>query len=77
MEYYAGSGFFSNRQGSLEFTVFDLLNQNANVQRVISKTYIQDTRNSVLHRYFMVKFVYDLREAGQKQKREEKQRYFF
>jgi len=39
----------------------DLLNQNKNVSRTITDSYIEDTQSQVLSRYFLLSFTYTLR----------------
>jgi Outer membrane protein beta-barrel family/CarboxypepD_reg-like domain len=47
--------------GELRFNVFDLLKQNNSISRNINTAYIEDARNQVLGRYYMVTFTYNLR----------------
>lgn len=56
-----GYKFLKNRQGELRLSVFDLLNQNNNVARNVTETYIEDQRNIILRQYFMLTFTYNLR----------------
>jgi hypothetical protein len=49
--------------------VNDLLNQNQSISRTVSENYIQDTRSTVLRRYFMLTFTYNLNRAGNNQQR--------
>jgi hypothetical protein len=67
-----GLDLFKEKQGTLEFSVYDLLNQNVSVHRDITDTYIEDVQTVVLHRYFMLKFTYNLRKFGEKKKKEPK-----
>ncbi|MET0242601.1 MAG: outer membrane beta-barrel protein, partial [Flavitalea sp.] len=53
--------FLKNDQAQLKFHVFDLLNQNVQVQRTVRENYIQDFQTSVLQRYFMLTFTYNIR----------------
>ncbi|MFP5041849.1 outer membrane beta-barrel protein [Parasediminibacterium sp. JCM 36343] len=59
---------FSNKQGEIKFSVFDLLNQNVSVSRNTTNNYIQDVQNNVLQRFFMVTFTYNLRKFAGQQK---------
>lgn len=68
---------FRNREGTFELSVFDLLNQNVSVRRNITDTYIEDTQAVILHRYFMLKFIYNLRKFGEKKKKERPAGPFF
>jgi len=60
----AGKKFFKNRKGELKLSVFDLLKQNVSLTRDITESYIEDVRNRVLTRYFMLTFTYNLRNFG-------------
>lgn len=68
---------FKQRQGTLELSVYDLLNQNISVTRNIADTYIEDRQTVILHRYFMLKFTYNLRKFGEKKKKENHGPFFF
>jgi hypothetical protein len=58
----AGLGYrFLKKMGELRLSVFDLLNQNASINRTITETYIEDNRSNVLQRYFMLTFTYNIR----------------
>lgn len=61
---------FKKRNGELKFSVNDLLNQNQSVTRTVSTSSIVDTRSTVLKRYFMLTFTYNLNRAGNNQKRQ-------
>jgi Outer membrane protein beta-barrel family/CarboxypepD_reg-like domain len=58
---------FKKRNGEIKFSVRDLLNQNQAVGRSIGDNYIEDSRNLVLKRYFLVTFTYNL-SKGQQQR---------
>ncbi len=55
-----GKKLFEDQRGELLFTVYDLLNQNRNVSRSVTETYVEDTSTRVLSRYFMLTFSYNL-----------------
>lgn len=59
-----GKKFLKDRKGELKITVFDLLKQNISINRDITESYIEDQRNRVLTRYFMLTFTYNLRNFG-------------
>jgi len=56
-----GRKFFSKKQAELTASVVDLLNQNKSVNRTVTGTYVEDTQNNVLGRYFMLTFTYTVR----------------
>jgi len=60
----AGKKFLKDRKGELKISVFDLLEQNVSINRDITESYIEDVRNRVLTRYFMLTFTYNLRNFG-------------
>ncbi|ANE53521.1 hypothetical protein SY85_15405 [Flavisolibacter tropicus] len=60
----AGKKFLKDQKGELRFNVFDLLGQNRSLGRNVTETYIEDERNEVLQRYFMLTFTYNLRNFG-------------
>ena len=56
-----GKKIFANQRGEISLMVYDLLGQNANVNRNITETFIEDIQTNVLQRYFMLSFSYNLR----------------
>ena len=56
-----GKKLFAKEQGELTMSVADLLNQNKSVTRTVTGTYIEDTQNNVLGRYYMLTFTYTVR----------------
>lgn len=59
-----GKKLFAQDRGELSLVVFDLLNQNNNVSRNITETYIEDSATQALTQYIMLTFKYDLRHFG-------------
>jgi hypothetical protein len=59
-----GKKFLKDQKGELRLNVFDLLNQNQDIERTISDVYIEDAKSQVLQRYFMLTFTYNLRNFG-------------
>jgi hypothetical protein len=57
--------------------VYDLLNQNVSVRRNITATYTQDVQTVILHRYFMLKLIYNLKKVGGEKKKASRPMFFF
>jgi hypothetical protein len=53
--------FLKAQNAEFRLSVFDLLNQNQSVSRNLSDTYLENSRNLVLNRYYMLTFTYTLR----------------
>lgn len=56
-----GKKFLKNDLAEISINVYDLLEQNNNIWRNVSELYIEDTRSTVLERYFMVTLTYNIR----------------
>ncbi len=52
---------FKSQKGEVSLSVNDLLEQNTSVQRSISDAYVQDVQSTVLQRFFMLTFSYNIR----------------
>jgi hypothetical protein len=52
---------FSKQSGEIKVSVYDVLGQNKSLNRTIASSYIEDSRNEVLTRYFMLTFTYTVR----------------
>ncbi len=61
-----GKKVFRNQRGEILVGVNDLLNQNTAFSRSVGSGYTQNSINSVIGRYYMVQFVYNLRHFGKK-----------
>ncbi len=58
---------FKKKNGELRLRVYDGLMQNISINRNASDTFIQDTSNMVLQRYFMLSFRYNINAIAQQQ----------
>ncbi|MCX2739405.1 TonB-dependent receptor [Pontibacter anaerobius] len=56
-----GKKVFKNQQGEISLSVNDLLKQNVSIERNIAADYVEDVQSTVLQRYFMLTFTYNLR----------------
>jgi len=63
---YLGKKLFRNQRGELQIGVNDLLNQNRAFVRTTGSGWTQNATNSVVGRYYMIQFVYNLRHFGKK-----------
>ena len=63
--------FGPTKKAELRLTVFDLMNANKSISRNVELNYIEDVRQEVLNRYFLLSFTYHLRKfnGGQRSKR--------
>ncbi len=56
-----GKKFLKNKQAELSLSVNDLLGQNTSIQRNVTESFVEDTQATVLQRFFMLTFTYNLR----------------
>ncbi len=49
---------FKQKNGTIRFKVYDILQQRSNINRSVTSNYIRDTTTNTLTSYFMVHFVY-------------------
>ncbi len=56
-----GRKLFKNNLGEITISVFDLMNQNDNITRNVTGTYVEDLRTNTLGRFFMLSITYNLR----------------
>lgn len=59
-----GKKFLENNAAEIRLSVFDLLNQNTNIQRNVTESYFEDTRTNLLQRYILLTFSYNLRSVA-------------
>ena len=63
---WLGKKVFRNQRGEIMIGVNDLLNQNQSFVRTTGSGWTQNATNSVIGRYYMVQFTYNLRRFGKK-----------
>jgi hypothetical protein len=51
---------FKNKKGEIKAQVFDILNENVGVARNANQNYIEDVQTTILTRYFLLSFTYNL-----------------
>ncbi|SIT78870.1 outer membrane beta-barrel protein [Pontibacter indicus] len=56
-----GKKIFKDKQGEISLSVNDLMNQNVSVRRNITESYVEDVQSTVLKRFFMLTFSYNIR----------------
>lgn len=61
-----GYKFMKNKQADIRLVVYDILNQNNNIQRTNTDSYIQDSQTNALNRYYMIVFTYNFRKYFEK-----------
>ena len=59
-----GKKLLPNKSIELRLSVFDILHENQSVYRTVNNTYIEDSKSTVLQRYFMFTFTYSLKNYG-------------
>ncbi len=57
-----GKKIFRNQLGEIKLGLFDILNQGQSIDRQVADIYVEDVENNVMQRYFMLSFVYNLRQ---------------
>lgn len=59
-----GVKFLPDNRGELRLSVNDILNQNTSVTRTVNDAYIEDVKSTVLGRYALLTFTYNIRNFG-------------
>jgi hypothetical protein len=62
-----GYKLLKNRAAEFKISVFDLLTRNNSITRNVTETYVEDLQNSVLKKYLLFTFTYNLKKFGSKQ----------
>jgi len=63
---WIGKKLFRNQRGEIMLGVNDMLNQNTAFSRSVGSGWTQNATNSVVGRYYMVQFTYNLRHFGKR-----------
>jgi hypothetical protein len=61
---YVAKSFLKNNRGELRLRANDILNQNTGISRVTTGNFVEDTRYTVLRRYFTLSFTFNLSKFG-------------
>ena len=56
-----GKKLFKKQNGEIRLNVYDILNQNTSISHLVTNTYIQDRQTNTLGRFYMVSFLYSIR----------------
>lgn len=56
-----GYKFLKDKNLEVKFSANDILNQNTGVTRIVTETYVEDSKTQVLKRYLLLTLTYDLR----------------
>jgi len=56
--------FFQANAGEIKFTVYDILNQNNGINRIIGENYFEDVKANVVPRFFMLSLSYNFNRLG-------------
>lgn len=61
---YIAKSVMKNKRGEIRLRANDILNQNTGLNRTTTGNYVEDTRFTVLRRYFMLSLTYNLSKLG-------------
>ena len=56
-----GKKFFKKQNGQVKFTIYDILNSQNSLSHTVTDIYVQNRQTNVLTRYYLLTFVYQLR----------------
>ena len=59
-----GKKIFPGQRGEIRVYAFDLLGQNRAIQRNVTEAYYEDVQSTILQRYLMLMFTYNIRSGN-------------
>ncbi|HEX8656384.1 MAG TPA: hypothetical protein VF690_02550, partial [Hymenobacter sp.] len=59
-----GKKIFPGQRGEIKLYAFDLLGQNRAIQRNVTEAYYEDVQTTILQRYLMLMFTYNIRSGN-------------
>ena len=59
-----GKKLFAGQRGEIKVYAFDLLGQNQSIQRNVTSAYYEDVQTTILRRYFLLMFTYNIRSGN-------------
>jgi hypothetical protein len=59
-----GKKLFPGQRGEIKVYAFDLLGQNRSISRNVTEAYYEDVQTTILQRYFMLMFTYNIRSGN-------------
>jgi hypothetical protein len=69
-----GYKFLKNKQAEIKLSVYDILNENNNIQRTNTDSYIQDTQTNALNRYYLLTFTYNFKKYFEKKEEDKNEK---
>jgi len=67
-----GYKFLKNREAEFKLSVFDLLSRNNSITRNVTENYVEDLQNSVLRKYVLLTFTYNIKKFGTNNQKKDK-----
>jgi hypothetical protein len=61
-----GKRIFKNKAGEIKLSCYDILDENTNLNRTVTDSYIEDSNTESLRQYFMLSLTYNLRKFSGK-----------
>jgi hypothetical protein len=59
-----GKKLFPGQRGEIRLYAFDMLGQNRSIQRNVTDAYYEDVQTTILQRYLMLMFTYNIRSGN-------------